>query len=67
MVLMCVVSSSRRRVSGDGSCRTKRAVYASCLRLDKPSRMVTDAERADKCNAKGLFAERKQEHTLFSK
>jgi len=59
MVLTHVVSSLRSRVSGDGCCRTKRAVYVSCSCLDKPSRMVTDAERADKCNVKGLFAERK--------
>ena len=45
MVSMYIVSSSRRRVSGDGSCRTKRAVYVSCSCLDKPSRMVMDAAR----------------------
>lgn len=59
MVLTCVVSSSGRGVSGDGFCRTKRAVYVSCSCLDKPSWMVTAAAMADKCNAKGLFAERK--------
>lgn len=59
MVLTCIVSSSGRRVSGDESCRTKHTVYMSCSCLDKPSQTVTGAARADKRNAKGLFAESK--------
>lgn len=59
MVSTCVISSLGKRVFGDGSCRTKRAVYISRSCLDKPSRTVTHAARADKCNVKGLFGERK--------
>lgn len=59
MVSTCVVLSSGKRVCGDGSCRTKHAVYMSCSCLDKPSWTVTDSAKADKFNAKGLFTERK--------
>lgn len=62
------VLSSPRRVCGDGmGAAGAGAVCGSCLFLDKPSRMVTDTARADKCNAKGLFAERKQKCTLLLK